>query len=96
MGALVNAARSRTRHRRQRFIRLGRAAYTALSNVVAAAAFVAALSGTVVMLLAIALGIPLAPVLGLWAAAWNFIPQIGGFVGGLPLVALGCPGSGKA
>ena len=41
------------------------------------------------MLLAVALGIPLAPVLGLWAAAWNFIPQIGGFVGGLPLVALG-------
>jgi predicted PurR-regulated permease PerM len=41
------------------------------------------------MLLAIALGIPLAPVLGLWAAAWNFIPQIGGFVGALPLVALG-------
>ena len=47
------------------------------------------LVATVVMLLAIALGIPLAPVLGLWAAAWNFIPQIGGFVGALPLVALG-------
>jgi len=87
---LVNAARDRVPvHRRQRFIRLGRAAYTALSNVVAAAAFVAALNGTVVMLLAVALGIPLAPVLGLWAAAWNFIPQIGGFVGGMPLVALG-------
>ena len=41
------------------------------------------------MLLAIALGIPLAPILGLWAATWNFIPQIGGFVGALPLVALG-------
>lgn len=75
--------------RRGRVTRLGRAAYVALSNVVAAAAFVAALNGTVVMLLAIALGIPLAPILGLWAAAWNFIPQIGGFVGALPLVALG-------
>jgi predicted PurR-regulated permease PerM len=72
-----------------RAIRFGRAAYTALANVVAASAFVAALNGTVVVLLAVALGIPLAPVLGLWAATWNFVPQIGGFVGALPLVALG-------
>jgi predicted PurR-regulated permease PerM len=87
---LVRAVRDRVNPaKRQRAIRFGRAAYTALSNVVAAAAFVAALNGTVVMLLAIALGIPLAPILGLWAAAWNFIPQIGGFVGALPLVALG-------
>jgi predicted PurR-regulated permease PerM len=87
---LVRAARDRVAPaKRAEAVRFGRAAYTALSNVVAAAAFVAALNGTVVMLLAIALGIPLAPVLGLWAAAWNFIPQIGGFVGALPLVALG-------
>jgi predicted PurR-regulated permease PerM len=57
--------------------------------VVAAAAFVAALNGSVVMLIAVSLGIPLAPILGLWAATWNFIPQIGGFVGGLPLIAFG-------
>lgn len=87
---LVRAARNRIpAAKRRRFAQFGRAAYTALSNVVAAAAFVAALNGTVVMLLAIALGIPLAPILGLWAATWNFIPQIGGFVGALPLVALG-------
>ena len=60
-----------------------------MSNVVAAAFFVAALNGTVVMMLALALGIPLAPILGLWAMSWNFIPQIGGFVGAVPLVALG-------
>lgn len=76
-------------HKRRRVVRFGRAAYTALSNVVAAAAFVAALNGSVVMLIAISLGIPLAPILGLWAATWNFIPQIGGFVGGLPLIAFG-------
>ena len=87
---LVRAVRDRVPPRkRRRVARFGQAAYTALSNVVAAAAFVAALNGTVVMLLAIALGIPLAPILGLWAATWNFIPQIGGFVGALPLVALG-------
>ncbi len=87
---LVRAVRDRVPvAKRRRVSRFGQAAYTALSNVVAAAAFVAALNGSVVMLLAIALGIPLAPILGLWAATWNFIPQIGGFVGGLPLVALG-------
>ncbi|MEP7202943.1 MAG: AI-2E family transporter [Ilumatobacteraceae bacterium] len=87
---LVRAVRDRVPpQNRRRVARFGQAAYTALSNVVAAAAFVAALNGTVVMLLAIALGIPLAPILGLWAATWNFIPQIGGFVGALPLVALG-------
>jgi predicted PurR-regulated permease PerM len=87
---LVHAVRSRVPlTKRRQVVRFGRAAYTALSNVVAAAAFVAALNGTVVMLLAIALGIPLAPILGLWAATWNFIPQIGGFVGAIPLVALG-------
>ena len=87
---LVRAVRNRVpAPKRRRVARFGQAAYTALSNVVAAAAFVAALNGTVVMLLAIALGIPLAPILGLWAATWNFIPQIGGFVGATPLVALG-------
>lgn len=87
---LVRAIRDRVPSpRRGRAIQFGRAAYTAVSNVVAASAFIAALNGTVVMLLAIALGIPLAPILGLWSAAWNFIPQIGGFVGALPLVALG-------
>jgi predicted PurR-regulated permease PerM len=87
---LVRAVRDRVPvAKRRRVSRFGLAAYTALSNVVAAAAFVAALNGSVVMLLAIALGIPLAPILGLWAATWNFIPQIGGFVGGLPLIAFG-------
>ena len=87
---LVDAVRRRIPvRRRQRAIRFGRAAYLAFSNVVAAAAFVAILNGTVVMLLAIALGIPMAPVLGMWAALWNVIPQIDGFVGAVPLVALG-------
>jgi putative heme transporter len=87
---LVRSGRDRVPARRRRqAVRFGRAAYTAFSNVVAAAAFIAALNGTVVMVTALVLGIPLAIVLGVWAALWNFIPQIGGFVGGLPLVALG-------
>lgn len=73
---------------RRRARRLGRAAYTSLANVAAAAAFVAVLNGTVVFVLALALGVPLAPVLGIWAALWNFVPQVGGFVGAAPLVVL--------
>ena len=87
---LVEATRRRIPVRsRLRWMRFGHAAYLALSNVAAASFFVAAFNGSVVMLLALALGIPLAPVLGLWAMAWNFIPQIGGFVAAVPLVALG-------
>ena len=73
---------------RRRARRLGRATYTSLANVAAAAAFVAVLNGCVVFLLAISLGVPLAPVLGVWAAVWNFVPQVGGFVGAAPLVLL--------
>jgi putative heme transporter len=73
---------------RRRARRLGRATYTSLSNVAAAAAFVAVLNGSVVFLVALALGVPLAPVLGVWAMLWNFVPQVGGFVGATPLVLL--------
>ncbi|MFA5565510.1 MAG: AI-2E family transporter [Acidimicrobiia bacterium] len=86
---LVNAAGSLVPSRsRQRAQELGEAAYTTLSNVAAASAFVAALNGIVVMFIALFLRVPLAPVLGVWSTAWNFIPQIGGFMGGAPLVLL--------
>jgi predicted PurR-regulated permease PerM len=68
---------------------VSRAVSSAVSRAAAASAFVAALNGTVVMLIALALHIPIAVVLGVWSAGWNFIPQIGGFVGAFPLVALG-------
>ena len=73
---------------RRRARLIGRATYTSLANVAAAAAFVAVLNGSVVFLLALALGVPLAPVLGIWAMLWNFVPQVGGFVGAAPLVLL--------
>lgn len=87
---LVGAVQRRLpRHRRRKAERLGRSTYRAISNVAAATAFIATLNGSVVMLVALALGIPLAPLLGLWAAAWNVIPQIGGFAAAAPLVVLG-------
>ena len=49
---------------------------------------IAAIAGDAVFLDALAAGIPLAPLLGVWAAVANFIPQIGGYIGGT-LVVMG-------
>jgi predicted PurR-regulated permease PerM len=75
------------RYRRQA-VRLGRAGQMAVARYAAGSAFVAALNGLMVGIGAFALGVPLAPALAAWAMAWNFVPQIGGFVGGVPFVAL--------
>jgi len=86
---LVNliAAKIPVRHRRQ-YIRLARAGQSAVARYAAGSALVAVLNGTMVLIGALLLGIPLAPVLALWAMAWNFVPQIGGFMGGAPFVLL--------
>lgn len=75
------------RHRRQ-FTRFTGAANRALAGYAVGAVLVSAMNGTVVLVLALVLQIGLAPVLALWAFLWDFIPQIGGFIGGVPLVVL--------
>ncbi len=84
---LVAAAERRipVRSRRQA-IRLRDAAHRAVGGYLAGAALVAMINGLVVFGIAAALGIALAPVLAVWAFGWNFVPQIGGFMGGLPLM----------
>ena len=86
---LVNAIAGKlpARHRRQ-YIRLARAGQNAVARYAAGSALVATLNGLMVLTGALLLGIPLAPVLALWALAWNFVPQIGGFMGGAPFVLL--------
>lgn len=59
-----------------------------LVRYAAGSALVAVIAGSAVFVIALLAGIPLAPVLGVWAAAWNLVPQVGGFVGGAPLVVL--------
>ena len=39
-----------------------------------------------VFTIAVVLGVGLAPILAAWAFVWNFVPQIGGFMGGVPLI----------
>jgi putative heme transporter len=75
-------------HRRRQASRLLVVSHRAVGGYLAGAALVATLNGVVVFAIALAIGVVLAPVLALWAFAWNFVPQIGGFMGGFPLVVL--------
>lgn len=67
---------------------IGRTIYQTFGNYFAGSLFVAILNGLVILSVALALGIPLAPLAGLWSALTNLIPQIGGFLGGGFLVLL--------
>jgi predicted PurR-regulated permease PerM len=49
----------------------------------------AALAGVVTLVASLALGVPLAPLLAVWVAICNPMPQIGGFLGAVPFVAFG-------
>jgi predicted PurR-regulated permease PerM len=71
---------------RRQFVRLTGAIGTALGGYAAGAALVAGINGAVVFAIAVLVGIGLAPILAAWAFVWNFVPQIGGFIGGMPLI----------
>jgi putative heme transporter len=69
--------------------RLGRLVYDVVGRYIAGTLFMAALAGVYVLVASLALGVPLAPLLAVWVAICNPMPQIGGFLGALPFVALG-------
>ncbi len=69
--------------------RLGRLVYNVVGRYIAGTLFMAALAGVVTLVASLALGVPLAPLLAVWVAICNPIPQIGGFLGAVPFVALG-------
>ena len=50
--------------------------------------FIAIVNPAAVTTIGLALGTPLAPLVGVWSGLWNIVPQIGGFMGGATLVAL--------
>jgi predicted PurR-regulated permease PerM len=72
-------------HRRQ-VERLVSAAHRALAGYAGGAALVATINAAAVFTIATVLGIGSAPILAVWAFVWNFVPQIGGFMGGVPLI----------
>lgn len=72
--------------RRRQADRLVHATGVALTGYAAGAALLATINASVVFTIAVVLGLGLAPVVAVWAFVWNFVPQIGGFMGGVPLV----------
>ncbi|HQV56428.1 MAG TPA: AI-2E family transporter [Ilumatobacteraceae bacterium] len=85
-GRIVRAIERRVpaRNRRQ-MMRLTDVSHAALAGYAAGAVLISGINGIVVLVLALALQTGLAPVLALWAFLWDFVPQVGGFIGGLPL-----------
>lgn len=63
-----------------------RLVYRSTGRYGAGSALIATIAGTVVFAIALVLGVPLAALCGVWTALWNFVPQIGGYVGGVPLI----------
>jgi predicted PurR-regulated permease PerM len=68
--------------------RLGSLAYRTVGQYFAGSVLVAAITGIAVTAVGLALGVPLAPLLGMWVAVFDLVPQIGGALGGIPFVVL--------
>lgn len=68
--------------------RIGHLLYETFASYFAGSLFVAVLNGMVILTTGLILGVPLAPIAGLWAMFTNLIPQIGGFLGGSFFVLL--------
>ncbi len=67
---------------------LGGIVYATFGSYFAGSLFVAVLAGLVILSTGLLLGVPLAPVAGLWTTFTNLVPQIGGFLGGSFFVLL--------
>jgi predicted PurR-regulated permease PerM len=66
----------------------GDLAYRVVGRYAAGTGFIAIVNAAAVTTIGLALGTPLAPLVGVWSGLWNIVPQIGGFMGGATLVAL--------
>jgi predicted PurR-regulated permease PerM len=68
--------------------RVGRSVHVVIGRYAAGSVLLALLAGVAAFSLGLALSVPLAALAALWAFLWNFVPQLGGVVGGAGLVAL--------
>lgn len=66
--------------------RIAGVSYRALAGYARGSLLVSLMNGIVVLVLGLALGIKLALVAALWAFLWDLVPQVGGLVGGIPLL----------
>jgi len=74
--------------RQARADEVGQIIYHSFGSYFAGSLLVAVLNGLVTLSFGLALGVPLAPIAALWSTLTNFIPQIGGFLGGSFFVVL--------
>jgi predicted PurR-regulated permease PerM len=75
--------------RRPQADRLGRLAYQTFGQYVAGSLLVAGIAGMAVLTVGLILQVPLTPLLAIWVALFDLVPQIGGAAGGIPFVLLG-------
>lgn len=66
----------------------GELGYRVVGRYAAGTGFIAIVNAAAVTTIGLAIGAPLAPLVGVWSGLWNIVPQIGGFMGGATLVAL--------
>lgn len=87
---LVRRARRLVPHRhRRRADRIGDLFYRIVGKYFAGSLLVAGIAGTTILVVALVLGLPLAPLIAVWVAVFDLVPQIGGAAGGIPFVLLG-------
>ena len=84
----ARSAPSCRRPARSRPTAWARIVYHSFGSYFAGSLLVAVLNGLVMLTVGLVLGVPLAPIAALWAMLTNFIPQIGGFLGGSFFVLL--------
>ena len=68
--------------------RLGRSVHVVIGRYAVGSLLLALIAGTAAFVIGLALSVPLVALAALWAFLWNFVPQLGGIVGGAGLVAL--------
>lgn len=70
---------------RERADAIGRIVYRVIGKYFAGSLTVSVMMGIYVLTIALVFGVPLAPLVAIWAMVTNLIPQVGGFLGGLLL-----------
>lgn len=68
--------------------RIGRSTYVVIGRYAVGSVVLAVIAGVAAFVIGLALAVPLLPLAALWAFLWNFVPQLGGIVGGVGLVGL--------
>jgi predicted PurR-regulated permease PerM len=83
--------------RRPRADRVGHLAYDTVGKYVAGSLLVAVVAGLATLVAGLVLRVPMAPLIAVWVALFDLVPQIGGAAGGIPFVLLGLTrGAGTA